>query len=156
MKIGASQHHLGLTVRWRPECCAEYITLWRGGDVMGTVHRENGEWRCSGPDGELAMRPDHRWQAKRAVEALVGQWWREKCEREAMAAAYKRRVLAAFRGENHGADDFDVRARVVAEHMHACQDAIGKVIDSLSPAKATGEDLRALLDMCGVGLQVDE
>ena len=87
MIIGASQQHPGLTVRWRPECCADHVTLWRGGDVLGTVVREDGAWKCVGPDGELADRPAHRWQAKRAVErAAVLAWVNQSLNFAALAA----------------------------------------------------------------------
>ena len=56
--------------------------------------------------GEYTRRCD----AKRAAEVLVGQWWREKCEREARARA---NGLTAVRTFTLPAAFFDATAAVL-------------------------------------------
>jgi hypothetical protein len=75
MKLGTSTTSLGVTARWKPECCGEHVTLWQGANVLGSAVREKGAWHMHDLDGMLTVTPPpvHRWQAKRAVEAAVSR-----------------------------------------------------------------------------------
>ena len=92
-----------------------------------------------------------RCDAKRAAEVLVGQWWREKCGREAKAADYKARVLSAFRGENHGAGTVDVVARAIAERVNAAQKSFDETMARSDFMRCPeGADLDRLATLYGV------
>lgn len=84
MIVGAGPYSRGLTVRWyrfSDSMCAlyaprvrRYLAICEGSAPHGHVVRvqANRLKLINGPH-------DHRWQAKRTAELLVGQWWREKC-----------------------------------------------------------------------------
>ena len=84
MKVGASQYHPGLTVRWeRARYGRTACVLWaHGHGGLATLAEDEGEWYMVAM-GDKRARISRRCDAKRAAEVLVGQWWREKCEREA-------------------------------------------------------------------------
>lgn len=109
MKVGASQYHPGLTVRWergRPEC----VLVSRLGEhhsVCESTRSPSYNAKplyvvFAGTCGPVLRKPfTRRCDAKRAAEVLVGQWWREKCERE--AAALDAFLDAVIRGMMHTA-----------------------------------------------------
>lgn len=96
MKVGASQYHPGLTVRWkRVRHGRTAIALYGKSEhaSFAMISEWDGAWYwIARGSGKTARRCD----AKRAAEVLVGQWWREKCEREAKAADYKARGSQPF------------------------------------------------------------
>lgn len=116
MKVGASRYHPGLTVRWN-DIGDDWASLFAPRIGCLLMIAKASSWAVSTfvPPLHHWQRYDRRCDAKRAAEVLVGQWWREKCEREALAADYNARLLAAFRGENHGTGVVDVAARALAE-----------------------------------------
>jgi hypothetical protein len=97
MKVGASQYHPGLTVRWASGRRGA-VSLYTGrGRLLASVwpRHETGWSACAYYDyGVFRLNPatddnlpptfTRRCDAKRAAEVLVGQWWREKCERESL------------------------------------------------------------------------
>ena len=81
--------------------------------------------------GEYTRRCD----AKRAAEVLVGQWWREKCEREALALG---RLAELFGDERKAAAPVQYAFR--AEGVEKVTAAFHALADS---AKKAGESVRA-------------
>lgn len=111
MRIGASQYHPGLTVRWERGLWESALVSRLGEHrsvceaTRTTSYNAKPLYVVFDGSGGLACRKTFtcRCDAKRAAEVLVGQWWREKCEREAKAVRYTFRVegvekvTAAFR-----------------------------------------------------------
>lgn len=87
MKVGASQYHPGLTVRWN-DIGDDWASLFapQFGSVL-LIQRFFCGWSLHsfirGQSHHSRPTYARRCDAKRAAEVLVGQWWREKCEREA-------------------------------------------------------------------------
>lgn len=135
-----------------PDAC----NLFVDGDHIAVVWRPSPSagWRgyaCPGVEPHHIPVYTRRCDAKRAAEVLVGQWWREKCEREALAADYKARALSAFRGENHGTDTVDVMARAIAERVSAAQKSIDETMARIDPMRCPeGPDLYRLAALYGV------
>lgn len=99
MKVGASRYRPGLTVRWN-DIGDDWASLYapRLGSVLLIERRGDYEWAVHsfirGEAHRDTITVPRRCDAKRAAEVLVGQWWREKCEREAMRRRYARAMLA--------------------------------------------------------------
>jgi hypothetical protein len=88
MIIGTNAYAPGLTVRWN-DIGYDWASLYapRLGSVLLIERRGDYEWAVHsfirGEAHRDTITVPRRCDAKRAAEVLVGQWWREKCEREA-------------------------------------------------------------------------
>ena len=140
MKVGASQYHPGLTVRWRGK--GEWLLLWCARDrrvlaiVAGAAPSGYAAIIRAGRLVSLVDEPHaRRCDAKRAAEVLVGQWWREKCEREALALG---RLAGLFGVERKAAAP--VQYAFLAEGVEKVTAAFRALADS---AKKAGESVRA-------------
>ena len=138
MKVGASQYHPGLTVRWRGK--GEWLLLWCARDrralaiVAGDAPSRYAALIRAGRSVSLVDEPHtRRCDAKRAAEVLVGQWWREKCEREAKAKRY----AFAMRGG-------------VSAAFNRMAEAAREAAERFSVLTAKGSDLDRLAEVYGV------
>jgi len=126
VKVGASQYHPGLTVRWESGGSPSLRRMLHGEEVLCIVGRFHDEWCAWAKNhGDIGRLP-RRCDAKRAAEVLVGQWWREKCEREVKA--------------------LDAMLGVVIRGMARMNAAA----DSVNVATAKGDDLDRLAVLYGV------
>jgi len=148
MIIGTNAYAPGLTARWVNHgagCLSlRAYRQWPGSMVTAVVTRDaigHGllvivrTLRVSPQDGYPFVDAvfTRRCDAKRAAEVLVGQWWREKCEREALRRRYARAMLA------QGVPCFERLA--MAARMAAA---------SMNPLAAKGGDLDRLAEVYGV------
>ncbi len=107
MIIGTNAHAPGLTVRWN-DIGDDWASLFapRLGSVLVIERRGDYEWAVHSFIRWEAHRDTitvpRRCDAKRAAEVLVGQWWREKCEREAKAREWQWRAVCRKAAEVRG------------------------------------------------------
>ena len=89
MIIGANAYAPGLTVRWN-DIGDDWASLFAPRVGCLLMIAKVSYWTVSTLSPLPRHRPGYtrRCDAKRAAEVLVGQWWREKCEREWLARRY--------------------------------------------------------------------
>lgn len=98
MKVGASQYHPGLTVRWN-DIGDDWASLFapRVSSLLCIERRKGDGWAIISFVRYTDFRTfARRCDAKRAAEVLVGQWWREKCGREAMRKALRKAMRKRY------------------------------------------------------------
>lgn len=141
MIIGTNAYAPGLTVRWKRGIW-ESVLVSRLGKHHSVCEATRSPSYNAKPlyvvfdrTGHLCIRKTftRRCDAKRAAEVLVGQWWREECEREALRRRYARALLA------QGVPCFERLA--MAARM---------TVASMNPLAAKGGDLDRLAEVYGV------
>ena len=127
-------------MRWRGK--GEWLLLWCARDrralaiVAGDAPSRYAALIRAGRSVSLVDEPHtRRCDAKRAAEVLVGQWWREKCEREALALG---RLAGLFGVERKAAAP--VQYAFLAEGVEKVTAAFHALADA---AKKAGESVCA-------------
>ncbi len=110
MIIGTNAYAPGLTVRWKRGLW-ESVLVSRLGEHHSVCEATRSPSYNAKPlyvvfdrTGYPCIRKTftRRCDAKRAAEVLVGQWWREKCEREAKAREWQWRAVCRKAAEVRG------------------------------------------------------
>ncbi len=140
MKVGASQYHPGLAVRWEssdPGLTALFAP--RHGTMLFVAANGPRAWVVEsytpgvGDDRSYTRRCD----AKRAAEVLVGQWWREKCEREAKAREWQWRAVCRKAAEVRGIVTADY-ADGTSEQVEVTTNRAGRTLSPLGQLFVNG------------------
>ena len=132
MKVGASQYHPGLTVRWvraSDTLCALYSSRERRCLALVEGPAQSGYAALIRADRSASLVDEphtRRCAAKRAAEVLVGQWWREKCEREVL----RKRYMVAMK--DNGECLFDRMAKAACAAWADVSAAKGDDLDRLA------------------------
>lgn len=123
MIIGTNAYAPGLTVRWN-DIGDDWASLFAPRVGCLLMIAKVSYWTVSTLSPLPRHRPGYtrRCDAKRAAEVLVGQWWREKCEREANTQEWQWRAVCRKAAEARGiatanyADGTSEQVEVTAGH----------------------------------------